>query len=286
MTDTKHTRETRPDTGEDWRALGFYHEPDIVNREWLLVGSRSGLRTLARMLESQADKTGQDSKPAALAIGPYDDFHIRVWERPGIDDESIHGPAEALRRLRDLILQRLSTARPNDEFRIWDEFARNTEYGLHFVVRDEDFDPATAMPVPVDPMEVAEAGASGTPTTPVLAFKFYDPDEFLTETTGLVRVERDALVIEFQTKNAILSGFDAFKPEVERVTVPIEVISSVKFKRGFFSAQIAVQARDMQSFADIPTHAQGSLRFRFKRELRDDAEQLANTLRTLIGDMT
>ncbi len=285
MTDTKRTRETRSDTGEDWRALGFYHEPDLANREWLLVGSRSGLRTLARMLQSQAEKAGQDGKPAALAIGPYDDFHIRMWERPGIDDESIHGPAEALRHLRDLIDERLATAKPNDEFRIRDEFARNAEYGLHFVVRDEDFDPATAMPVPVEPVDIMEADIPGKPLTPALAFKFYDPDEFLTEWIGLVSVEQDALVIEYQSKNAILSGFDAFKTEVKRVAVPLDVISSVKFKRGFFSAEITVQARDMQSFADIPTHLQGNLRFRFKRELRDDAEDLANTLQTLIGEM-
>ncbi len=282
MTDTKYPRETRSDTGEDWRALGFYHEPDLANREWLLVGSRSGLRTLARMLQSQAEKAGRDGKPAALAIGPYDDFHIRVWERPGIDDESIHGPAEALRHLRELIDERLATAKPNDEFRIRDEFARSAEYGLHFVVQDEDFDPATAMPAPAESMDIVEADIPGTPLTPALAFKFYDPDEFLTETVGLVRVERDALVIEFQSKNAILSGLGV-KPEVESVTVPLEMISSVKFKRGFFSAEIAVQAGDMRSFADIPTHLQGSLRFRFKRGLRTDAEQLANSLQTLIG---
>lgn len=284
MTDTKHTRETRPDTGEEWRALGFYHELDVAHREWLLVGSPSGLRTLARMLKSQADKTGQDGKPAALAIGPYEDFHIRVWERPGIDDESIHGPAEALRHVSGLIEERLATAKPNDEFRIRDEFARQAEYGLHFVVRSEDFDPASAMPVPVEPMEMAEEDTSGTLLTAALAFKFYDPDEFLTETIGLVRVERDELIIEFQSKNAILSGFHAFKPEVKSVAVPLEVISSVKFKRGLFSAQIAVQARDMQTFGDIPTNLLGLLRLRFKRELRDDAERLANTLQTLIGN--
>ena len=193
-------------------------------------------------------------------------------------------PREDLRRLAKLIDERLATAHLNDEFRIRDEFARDLEYGLHFVVRDESFDPASAMPAPIDPMEMVETEAPDVPLSPALAFKFYDPDEFLTETTGLVRVEHEALIVEFQSKNAILGGFEAFKPEVESVTVPLDMISSVKFKRGFFSAEIAVQARDMKTFAEIPTNSQGRLRFRFKRELREDAQQFANTLETLIGD--
>ena len=60
MTDPKNPREYLPDTGEEWRALGFYHEPDPVHRVWRLVGSVSGLRTIVRMLASQAEKAGGD----------------------------------------------------------------------------------------------------------------------------------------------------------------------------------------------------------------------------------
>lgn len=279
MTDTKHTRETRPDTGEDWRALGFYHEPDFANREWLLEGSRSGLRTLTRMLQSQADKAGQDGEPAALAIGPYDDFHIRVWERPGIDDESIHGPAEALRRLRELIDARLATATPNDEFRIRDEFARNAEYGLRFVVRDEDFDPASAMPVVAESAALDEVEEEPVPLTPAIAFWFHSSSEFM-EHMGLVRLDGGELIIEYQSKDAFIGAFES---GVKVVPLPLDLISAVKFKRGMFGANLIIQARDMKSLEGLPSVTQGRIRLQFKRKVRDEAEQLANALQALIG---
>ena len=281
MTDTKHTRETRSDTGEDWRALGFYHEPDLANREWLLVGSPSGLRTLARMLRSQADKSGRDGKPAALAMGPYEDFHIRVWERPGLDDESIHGPAEALRRLSRLIDERLATAKPDEEFRIRDEFASDAEYGLHFVVRSEDFDPASAMPVAVEPVDVDEVTWEPALHTPAIAFRFHTSNEFM-EHMGLVRLEGGELILEYQSKDAFIG---AFKSDVKVVPLPLDLISAVKFKNRMFSAQMTIQARDMKSLEGLPSATQGRIQLKFKRDVRGEAEQLANTLQELIGGL-
>ena len=65
--DTHPVREARPDTGEEWRALGFYHEPDPTQHEWRMVGSASGLRTLSRMLRSQADKAASGANPASTS---------------------------------------------------------------------------------------------------------------------------------------------------------------------------------------------------------------------------
>ena len=279
MTDTKHVRTRRPDTGEDWRALGFYHEPDIAHREWRLVGSRSGLRTLARMLASQADKANAGGTPAALPIGPYEDFQIRIWERAGIDDESIHGPPDALHALSQLIDERLAVTQPDDEFRIRDEFGRDVEYGLVFVVKHEEFDPASLMPA-VEPVDVPEKPGPPPMYTAALAFYFYDVDWSGAETAGLVRVERDDVVFEYQTTDAL--GLS--KSEVEVVTLPLDRLSSVKFKRGVFSAHILIQARDMKSLEKVPTSAQGSVRLYFKRRDRDDAEQLANILHALAED--
>ena len=67
---------------------------------------------------------------------------------PGIDDESIYGPAAALSALSALIDERISQATAGGEFRLRQEFARDAEFGLHFIVQHEDFDPASAMPVP------------------------------------------------------------------------------------------------------------------------------------------
>ncbi len=39
----------------------------------------------------------------------------------------------------------------------------------------------------------------------------------------------------------------------------------------------------MKSLENVPTSVQGSVRLYFKRDVRDDAEQLANTVHALAG---
>ncbi len=291
MTDTKNTRITRPDTGEEWRTLGFYHEPDQSHHVWRLVGSVSGLRTIVRMLASQADKASGETLPAALVVGPFNDFYIRVWERAGIDDESIHGSADDLRRLSEIIEQKLSRAAVGAEIAIGNEYAANLEYTLLIAVRDEEFDPASQVPaivnVPTEDVEVIDDDGGEmvrTEVLPTLPFKFYDPEAYAAVGEGLIRLESDRVVIEFQTKGA-LGAWGAFffgtVSEVKEVGLPFDKISHVRFKRGVFSAEITIQGRDMKTMDGLPTVKQGRVRLRFKRDLRGDAEWFAMELKRL-----
>ncbi len=287
MTDTNNTREYRPDTGEAWRALGFYHEPDQAHRVWRLAGSVSGLRTIVRMLASQADKASGDTEPAALVVGPFSDFYIRIWERAGIDDESIHGSADDLRRLSKIIEQKLGGAAVGAEIAIGDEYAANLEYTLLIAVQDEEFDPASQVPA-IDIVPTADVEAIDddgvemvrTEVLPALPFKFYDPEAFATVGEGLIRLESDRVVIEFQTKDAF---FGLVKSAVKEVSLPFDTISYVRFKRGVFSAEIAIQGRDMKTMDGLPTVKPGHVRLRFKRDLRGDAEWFATELERLRG---
>ena len=287
MTDTKNTRITRPDTGEEWRALGFYHEPDQAHHVWRLVGSVSGLRTIVRMLASQADKATGETLPAPLVVGPFDDFYIRVWERAGIDDESIHGSADDLRRLSEIIEEKLGGAAVGAEIAIGNEYAANLEYTLLIAVRDEEFDPASQVPaivnVPTADVEVIDDDGGemvGTEDLSALPFKFYDPEAAATVGEGLIRLESDRVVIEFQTKG---SFFGMAKSEVKEVGLPFDRISYVRFKRGMFSAEIAIQGRDMKTMDGLPKVKHGRVRLRFKRDLRGDAEWFAMELERLGG---
>ena len=101
---------------------------------------------MVRMLKAQADKADTGGAAAALVVGPYGDFRIRVWERPGIDEESIYGPASDLRRLGHLLESRLAAVQPNQEFALGDEYTADVEYRLVFDVREETFDPASVVP--------------------------------------------------------------------------------------------------------------------------------------------
>jgi hypothetical protein len=92
-------RDIKPATGEEWRLLGFYHELDPDGRVWRLCGSRAGLLEFARLIARHAESTTASPETEPLQLGPYGDLQVKFWERPGIDDESIHGSPDDLRRV-------------------------------------------------------------------------------------------------------------------------------------------------------------------------------------------
>ncbi len=282
MSDTRTPRIPRPDTGERWRTLGFYHEADPAQRAWHLVGSRSGLQTLARLLASQADRAEQERTVPALDVGPYGDFKIRVWERPGIDDESIHGTAADLRRLSQLLEARLAAASPGTEFVLDTDYVPDAEFRLVVAVREEGFDPAGIAPAVTAGNEVAapDDAPPAAPRSPALAFEFNDPDGSFTESEGVIWLEGDEIVIEHQTKDAF---FGTFKSQVKVARVPLDAISWIRFKRGIFSAELTIHGRTMNAVEHIPTAKQGRLRLKFARDLRDDAGHLAAALQGLLA---
>ncbi len=277
------TRTHKPDTGEQWRALGFYHELDTEGRTWRFIGSPAGLRTLARMLAEYADEAARsDNPPTPLEIGPYHDLKVRVWERPGIDDESIHGPEPQLRRLAQLIESRLAQTQSGSTVEIGTEYEANVEYSLHFEIMDEKFDPATVVPVVVADPDGGSA-ISAAPSafdSPSIPFSFEDPDEHFSENEGLARIEGTALLLEYETKSVF-----PFVPKsgVNEIELRLDGISAVRFKRGMFGAKIVVQARDMKSVERVPGAKHGRMTLKFKRAHREDAAELAAVLEGYLG---
>lgn len=277
MTDGKFPRHVTPTTGEGWRRLGFYHELDLRDRVWRLVGSQSKLARLASALSEVAASLSPGEEQGTIHLGPYQDLQIKLWERPGIDDESIHGSVDDLRRLGRLIDQKLAGALPGSRVCIGAEYATDLEYSLVFEVMNADFDPASAVPVSVDEPALPSIRSTLLPSIP---FKLHDPDAVMTECEGLIRLEDSFVVLEHQTKDAFIG---AFKSKVREAAIPFDAIASIHFKRGLFGAEIAMQARDMMTFEDIPTSGIGRIRLKFKRSDRDGAERLANALQVLLG---
>ena len=137
------------------------------------------------------------------------------------------------------------------------------------------------MPVVAESADLDEVGEEPVLLTPAIAFRFHDSNEFM-EHMGLVRLEGGELVIEYQSKDAFIG---AFKSDVKVVPLPLDLISTVKFKRRVFGARMTIQARDMKTLEGLPSATQGRIQLKFKRDVRDEAEQLANKLQQLIGGL-
>jgi hypothetical protein len=278
-------RDITPVTGEEWRRLGYYHELDPDRRVWRLCGSRSGLLGFARLIARHAESTAVSPEARPLQLGPYGDLQVKLWERPGIDDESIHGRPEDLRRLAQLVESRLADTWPGEEVVIGPEYARDAECSLVFEIMNDDFDPAGAgAPVSVEDLAPAPA-----PVSPRVAFKFHSPDG--TECEGLVRLDGADLVIQYEKQGwaaTVAKIKDAFfggwRSGVKDMSIPLSEVTLARFKRGVFGANLTLQVNDIKLIEGVPPAKFGTIRLDFRRADRDDAADLATAIDELLEE--
>ena len=134
----------------EWRELGFYYESDDQAKEWRLIGSRAGLHRLRDLLLQYVADPRNEMKSEHEHYGPYSYLEVMTWPEPGKDGHSIHGSLHNLRRLAELIENKLSNAQPGTIIRIADEYAEALNYTLILFVREDSFDSASADPELVD----------------------------------------------------------------------------------------------------------------------------------------
>ena len=106
-----------------------------------------------------------------------------------------------------------------------------------------------------------------------IPFKVHNPNAMLTETAGLVQIWDDRLRLQLETKDP----FGKILKQGE-VNIPLEEISSVRLRAGWFTTQLSVQVRDLDVVKDFPGSKLGEIRLRFARRHREAAEQLASML--------
>jgi hypothetical protein len=275
-------REITPVTGEEWRLLGFYHELDPDRRVWRLCGSRSGLLGFARLIARYAESTTVSPETEPLPLGPYGDLQVKFWERPGIDDESIHGRPDDLRRLAQLVESGLADTQPGRKVLIGPEYAGDAECSLLFEVMDDDFDPADAVgPVPVDETTPVQA-----PGSPQVAFKFHDPSD--AEWEGLVHLEGPDLVFQYEKKETVFDKvatyFGKSRPGVTDMILPLSTVTLARFKRGVFGAHLTLQVNDINLLEGVPRTKAGTIRLNFQRADRDIAAALSAAIDELFEE--
>jgi len=90
----------------------------------------------------------------------------------------------------------------------------------------------------------------------------------LASNTGLLRLERDTLVLEFETKDDVLK---MLRSDVKRVAVPLAEVETCRWKPGWFGGKIELAVRSMSLLDGIAGAAQGSVMFGVARKDRDKA---------------
>ncbi len=122
--------------------------------------------------------------------------------------------------------------------------------------------------------------ASATRKSPAIPFTTDDIYGGMAKGYGIARIcEPDTLEVEFEVRDCM----GVTKSTARTVNVPIDKLSSVRFKPGIFGDTVRVQSETMQAVADIPGSQQGAVNLYTKKADAVAAQALVNHLNGLLS---
>lgn len=86
--------------------------------------------------------------------------------------------------------------------------------------------------------------------------------------SGLLRLEGETLVLEFETKDGVL---EVLKSGVKRYDLPLTELEACQWHRGWFGGKIELSVRSMNALEGIAGAAQGRVTLGVARKDRDRA---------------
>ncbi len=101
----------------------------------------------------------------------------------------------------------------------------------------------------------------------------------LTEAAGLVYLEGNVLVLEYEKKDALLG---AYRSGVKTVEIPMEELSDVRYVKNIFKSELVIETRSMTLVEEVPGNKQGRLRLKVPRKRWEDAAALSHELQNRI----
>lgn len=132
---------------EEWRELGFFYEYDKELRLWRLVGSCSGLLKFPDLLNDYVADAKNEKLSEHEHYGPYMYLKVTTWDEPFLSEGGIFGSLLDLKRLANLVAEKLQACSAGDVFTIDTEYAGGNEARIEIVVKEEEFDPVNADPL-------------------------------------------------------------------------------------------------------------------------------------------
>jgi len=112
-------------------------------------------------------------------------------------------------------------------------------------------------------------------------FKVHDPDAMLTETEGLMQLYEDGLLLQLETRDALIGHFK----RTGEIHIPLDEISSVDFRKRWYGTSLFIQVRNIEVLQEVHGSKLGRIRLKFKRRHREAAEDLAVMLQDSLYDL-
>ena len=98
----------------------------------------------------------------------------------------------------------------------------------------------------------------------------------MSETQGLISLEGNKLILEYQTMDAFLG---LLKSSIKVVEIPIHDLSNIRLEQRLWNAELVLQGKNMRVFKNAPGSSAGKLRLRINRPSARAAAGLVQTAR-------
>lgn len=98
---------------------------------------------------------------------------------------------------------------------------------------------------------------------------------------GILRVEGEYLVFEFQKKDAVV---EAYQSELKTAKVPLSELDMLEFKKGWFSGKLILHGKTAKSFGDLPGKDLNERVLKVKRKNREPAASISSNLNLRISE--
>ncbi len=98
----------------------------------------------------------------------------------------------------------------------------------------------------------------------------------LTESQGVIGLESDKVVVEYQTLDSMV-GF--LKTRVKVTEVNLEDLTNARLEQGLWTTELVLSAKNLRTFGNTPGSAGGKLRLKINRQSRRAAERLVSEIR-------
>jgi len=105
----------------------------------------------------------------------------------------------------------------------------------------------------------------------------------LAEVRGVLRLEQQAIVLEFKLQDALLN---VVKTEVSSVTVPFEQIEQLVFRKGWFGlgASLCLRTRSLKALEAVPGDHGAELLIGVARKDRTLAREIASQVNYALSE--
>ncbi|MEM7659062.1 MAG: hypothetical protein AAF399_23270 [Bacteroidota bacterium] len=121
-----------------------------------------------------------------------------------------------------------------------------------------------------------------SPTRSRLPFFIDDLYGGFAKAQGMLRVEQDALGIEFQVKDSITGGL--IKSKLKDIRLTFDQVESVEYKQNVFVASFRIRLLSLQIAKDIPVSDKGILKLKIARSERKKAKEIISNINLLLSE--